>query len=149
MPLVVRHQLWLALIGLGVFFTNLGAADLFDEDEPKNAACAYEMLVRGDWVVPSFNHELRPEKPVLLYWLMMLAYRAFGVTEFAARFWSATLALGTVLATYHLGRRLFQPEVGFGALALATALMFDVVRDGHARFYAGVFHHLGHVGLCV
>lgn len=128
MPQIVRHYLWLVPVGLCIFFANLGAAGLFDEDEPKNAACAYEMLVRGDWVVPSFNHELRPEKPVLLYWLMILAYQAFGVTEFAARFWSAALALGTVLTTYHLGRRLFSAEAAFwAALALSTAVMFDVV----------------------
>ena len=66
-------------------------------------------------------------KPILLYWLIMSAYGVFGVNEFSARFWSAALAVGTVLATYGIGRRLFHANVGFwAAVILATSLMFDV-----------------------
>jgi len=122
------HHVWIVLAAVAVFFTNLGSAGLFDEDEPKNAACAREMLAHGDWVVPSFNEELRTDKPVLLYWLMMPAYYLFGVSEFGARFASALLAVGTVVATYHLGRLLFRAEAGlWGALAMASALSFGVV----------------------
>ncbi|MBW3599503.1 MAG: glycosyltransferase family 39 protein [Planctomycetes bacterium] len=110
-----------------VFFTNLGGPRLWDRDEPRNAGCAREMLAAGDWVTPVFNAELRAHKPVLLYWLIMSAYAALGVSEFAARFWSAALAIGTVLATYHIGRRLFHRRAGVWAgVILATALMFDV-----------------------
>ena len=70
------------------------------------------MIARGDWITPYFNGQMRTAKPVLLYWFMMTAYAVFGVNEFAARFWSAGLALGTVLATYAIGRRLFQPSSG-------------------------------------
>ena len=98
-----------------------------DRDEPRNAGCAAEMAARGDWVVPWFNDELREHKPVLLYWLMMSAYAVFGVNEFAARFWSAALAVGTVLMTYHIGRRLFNPAAAcWSAVVLATAFMFVV-----------------------
>lgn len=110
-----------------VFFSNLGGARLWDRDEPRNAGCAAEMLERGDWVVPIFNDELRHQKPVLLYWLMMSAYSVMGVNEFSARFWSALLGVGTVLATYGIARRLISPRVGlYAALALSTSLMFDV-----------------------
>ena len=85
------------------------------------------MLLNHDWVVPTFNEQLRTHKPVLLYWCMMSAYQLFGVGEFAARFWSATLAVGTVLATYALGRRLFPANVGFwAAIVLTSSLMFNV-----------------------
>ena len=85
------------------------------------------MLQREGWVTPYFNGELRTHKPVLLYWLMMAAYWAFGVNEFGARFWSAALAVGTVVTTYHIGRRLFNAQVGLWAgLILASSLMFDV-----------------------
>ena len=60
-----HHLLLVAAAGL-VFLSNLGAAQLFDEDEPKNAACAYEMQQRGDWITPTFNGELRTDKPILL-----------------------------------------------------------------------------------
>ena len=81
----------LLLFGISgiLFLFQLGAAPLWDRDEPRNAGCAAEMLAAGDWVVPVFNAELRTHKPVLLYWLIMSAYQVFGVNEFAARFWSA------------------------------------------------------------
>ena len=127
MPSIFRPQLVLVLVGGVIFFTNLGGPKLWDEDEPRNAACAREMLERGDWVVPTFNYELRPQKPVLLYWLMMASYSVFGVNELAARLPSALLAMGTTLVTFHLGRLLFNARVGlFGGLMMASCLMFGV-----------------------
>ncbi len=121
------HQAIIGFVAVLVLFTNLGGPRLWDRDEPRNAGCAAEMIERGDWVVPVFNAELRGHKPILLYWLMMTAYALFGVGEFAARFWSAALAVGTALATYQIGRTLFAPKVGlWAALILVTSLMFDV-----------------------
>ncbi len=123
-----RNQIaLLALIASALFFLQLGGPRLWDEDEPRNAACAVEMLQRGDWVVPFFNGEIRTHKPVLLYWLMMSAYSVFGINEFSARFWSAALGVGTVLLTYLIGRRLFGPRSGlFAGLILCSTLMFPV-----------------------
>jgi hypothetical protein len=85
------------------------------------------MLDRNDWVTPVFNAELRTHKPVLLYWLMMSAYAVFGVNEFAARFWSAVLAVGTALCTYLIGRRLFNARAGLWAgVIVSTSLMFQL-----------------------
>jgi 4-amino-4-deoxy-L-arabinose transferase-like glycosyltransferase len=85
------------------------------------------MLERNDWIVPTFNGELRSHKPILQYWLMMTSYAAFGVNEFAARFWSAALGVGTVLLSWRMGCRLFSPAAGFWAgLCLTPALMFNV-----------------------
>ena len=85
------------------------------------------MLERGDWVVPTFNYELRTQKPVLLYWLIMMSYSLFGVNEFSARLPSALLAVGTTLVTFQLGRRLFSDRAGLLAgLIMASCLMFGV-----------------------
>src|SRR5689334_6696218 len=123
-----RHQFLIALAGVAIFFAGLGASRLWDEDEAEYARCAREMMARGDWVVPTFNGEAWLEKPVLVYWLMIGSFKAFGPTEFAARFPSALLALGTSLLTYQLGRRLFRPQVGlWAALILSSSLMFVVI----------------------
>ena len=123
-----RHQLLLGLVAVLVFFTNLGGYALFDEDEPRNAVCGREMYERGDWIVPTFNAQLRTDKPILVYWLMQVSFSLFGVSEFAARFGSAFLAVGTTLLTYHLGRKLFSPEIGLLAgVIVCTSLMFSVV----------------------
>ena len=122
------HQAtFVATVAVLTLFTNLGGMRLWDRDEPRNAGCAREMLERGDWVTPVFNAELRAHKPVLLYWLIMSAYSVLGVNEFAARFWSAALGVGTVMCTYFMGRRLFSPRVGqWSGVILATCLMFGV-----------------------
>lgn len=119
------HGVVIVALASVVMFANLGGTRLWDRDEPRNAGCALEMMQRGDWVVPVFNAELRAHKPVLLYWLIISAYNTFGVNEFAARFWSAALAIGTALATYGMGRRLFNANVGLWAgIVLASSLMY-------------------------
>lgn len=125
----IRWSCFILVIAIAslVFFANLGDAQLWDRDEPRNAGCAVEMLQRGDWVVPIFNGELRFQKPVLLYWLMMAAYQIFGVNEFAARFWSAVLAVGSVALTFSIARRLFGLTVAmFGGVVLSSNIMFTV-----------------------
>lgn len=121
---------WLGLAAVSglLFFTNLGAAELWDDDEPIFAGAAREMMERQEWVVPYFNEAMLPDKPALLYWVMIGAYRLFGMTEFAARSGSAAFGVGSVLVTWWLGLRLFSPAAGVWAgLVLATAINFDVV----------------------
>ncbi len=121
------HYGLLLLTGLVLFFPNLGGHTLWEVDEAHNAECAREMLDAGNWRVPTFNFHLRTDKPVLLYWLTMQAYRWFGVTEFAARFWSAVCGLGTMLVVYELGRRLFDRPTALAAgLVLGTSILFAV-----------------------
>ncbi len=121
------HVVLLLAACWAVFFLNLGGPKLWDRDEPRNAGCAKEMMQRGDWVTPIFNGELREQKPVLLYWLMMSAYTMFGFGEFGARFWSAALATGTCFWVYAMARRLYGSNVAlWSGLLLATSLMFDV-----------------------
>jgi 4-amino-4-deoxy-L-arabinose transferase-like glycosyltransferase len=128
MPVALRDVLIVAGVAAVVFFTNLGGYPLFDEDEPKNAVCGREMLQRGDWTVPTFNEELRTDKPILIYWLMLASYHWLGVSEFAARFGSSLLSVGTALGTYFLGRKLYDRQVGLlAAIVVCTCLMFSAV----------------------
>ena len=117
----------IVLVSGFVFFWALGDAAYWDRDEPRNAGCAAEMMARGNWIVPTFNDELRQQKPVLLYWLMGIAYSIFGVNEFAGRFFSALLAVGTVVATWGITRLFFDRATALlASLMLATSLMFCV-----------------------
>ena len=122
-----RDYLLMVVVASIVMLTNLGGPKLWDRDEPRNASCAAEMIERNDWVTPVFNGELRTHKPVLLYWFTMAAYAVFGVNEFGARFPSAVLAIGTALATYHIGKRLFNRSVGvWSAVILCSSIMFGI-----------------------
>ena len=111
----------LTLLGLLLFFYRLGSLSLFDADEPAFAEAAREMLLSGDWITPQFNFEPRFDKPILFYWLIALAYKGFGIGEFAARFWSAAFATGLVLSIFLFGRQwLGQRGALMAALAFAT-----------------------------
>ncbi|HVX11899.1 MAG TPA: glycosyltransferase family 39 protein [Pirellulales bacterium] len=124
----IRPALGLLALSGTLFFTALGGAALWDEDEPIFAGAAREMLARHEWIVPYFNGGMLPDKPVLSYWVMIAGYKLFGPTDFAARVGSACFGCGTVLLTWVLGRRLFSPRVGlWGGVVLASSLSFDVV----------------------
>ena len=115
------------LVAAAIFFVQLGQCQLWDRDEPRNAGCAAEMMQRGDWVVPIFNGELRYQKPVMLYWLMMAAYQMFGISEWSARFWSALMGVGSVALTFGIARRLFDHATAvLSGVALASSVMFIV-----------------------
>ncbi len=108
-------------VGLIVFFYRLDSLSLFDADEPAYAEAAREMLISGDWVTPHFNFQPRFDKPILFYWLIALAYKGFGVGEYAARFWSAAFATGLTLSIYLFGRQLLgRRGACIAALAFAT-----------------------------
>ena len=102
---------------------NLGGPALWDDDEPKNAACSLAMLDSGDWVVPTFNGRLRVEKPPLANWVQMAGFSLCGRNETGARIGSALLTIGASLLTWRIGCRLVGPAGGFlGGLAMATCI---------------------------
>src|SRR5713101_6286820 len=119
------HYGLLLAVAIALTLPNLGACSLWDIDEGNNAEAAREMLDCGNWVVPTHNYQLRVDKPALLYWLQIGAFRLFGINEFAARFPSALAALAAVLMTYELGGRMFGAATGLLAgIILASAGLF-------------------------
>jgi 4-amino-4-deoxy-L-arabinose transferase-like glycosyltransferase len=95
---------------------------LFEPDESRYAEIAREMTLRGEWVVPYLQGEPYLDKPPLLYWLVGLSYRVFGVHDWAARLVPALATHGSVLLVYLFGRRSLGERAAFrGALALGLA----------------------------
>lgn len=116
--------LLISVFCLLIFFFKLGSYPLFDLDEPRYAESAREMIERGNWITPYFNYEVRFEKPVFFYWLIILAYKTFGLSEFSARFFSAVSASAMVGMLYAFGRHFISRQYGlFSALILASSLM--------------------------
>ena len=108
-----------------LLFVALGHADIYILDEAKNAQCAKEMWQRGDWIVPTFNGELRTDKPALHYWFMVFSYQLFGFGYWQARLFSAVFGLATIIMVYRGARRLWSAQVGlFAAAALALSPHF-------------------------
>ncbi len=90
------------VLGIAVFlaFFKLGAFKLFDVDEAVFAQASNEMVTSGNWITPTYNGVNRYDKPIFIYWLMALSYKAFGVNEFAARFPSAVAAVLLACSIY-------------------------------------------------
>jgi 4-amino-4-deoxy-L-arabinose transferase-like glycosyltransferase len=105
------RSIWLGLAGLigaGLLLLLPGSIllPLVDRDEPKFARAAIEMRDRGDWVVPTFNGEFRPDKPPLTYWWMMVHLALLGDTELAVRLHSIIASILIALILYEFGGRL-------------------------------------------
>lgn len=97
---------------LTVLLVNLGGPPLFDDDEPRNAGCSLAMLDSGDWVVPTFNGELRVHKPPLVNWVQMAGITVAGRNELGARIGSVVLTTASCLLAWRIGCLLFSPAIG-------------------------------------
>ena len=128
-----RRELLLLAIGSAVLFgLRIGARDLWNPNEPIYGEAVREMAERGEWLVPFVNGVAFAEKPVLFYWLALLASKLLGgVTEFSLRLPSLFAGIATVLGTYVLAK----PYAGRAravASAVCCATMFGVFWN--ARF---------------
>ena len=97
--------IFIAFVGIILFFWGLGATGLIDETPAKFAAAGRSMSESGNWLTPVSNGIPRFDKPPLIYWLMGLIYSIPNQSSwdplgtFAARFPSAisSLLLMTIL----------------------------------------------------
>src|ERR1044071_8885731 len=118
----VRDLALLALAGVLLFLPGLGGRDLWNPDEARYAEVAREMPLAGSYAVPHLNGQVYSLKPPLLFWsIRTAAHLTGGLDEVAARLPSALAAIGTLLLTYRLGRRLFGRRAGGLAAARPRA----------------------------
>lgn len=137
----------LLIVGVTVMMIQVGNTHLWDQDEGFYATTAAEMHARNDWITPTFNGKLFAHKPPLMFWGMMLGYRAFGVSELGARFVSTLFGLGTIFLTFAIARKLFDATTGlFAGLAIGSCIMFTMVArsataDAHLTFFTVLALH--------
>lgn len=119
---------WFALLILvwaAFALASIELRPLWPVDETRYASVAWEMWLRGDFLVPYINGEPYAHKPPLLFWLIQLGWAAFGVTDWWPRLVAPLCALG-VLALQHRLARLLWPEEP-GAWAYAAWLLFGTL----------------------
>ncbi|MEX0776064.1 MAG: glycosyltransferase family 39 protein [Phycisphaeraceae bacterium] len=122
------HALAAALLILAAYLFIAAQSTLWDRDEPRFAQATLEMIESGDYMVPTFEGELRPDKPVGIYWLMALAVSVLGPTELAFRLFTCVGAAGACFNTYLIGRRLIDARTGLWAMAImASTLTLSVI----------------------
>ncbi len=69
-------QTGLAIFGAWVLLLMLAllSRHLLAVDETRYVSVAWEMWLRGDWLVPHLNGEPYDHKPPLLFWLIHLSW---------------------------------------------------------------------------
>lgn len=100
----------LLLLGsLVVLFVRLGAGPFSNWDEAVYAQIAHEMIIRGDFITPTWQYvpffQNLPSAPPLYIWEMAVPFALFGESEFWARVPSAIAGASLVAITYLLARQ--------------------------------------------
>ena len=136
-PPPTRHALFIFLLALAavLHLATAGWGDLHDGVEGQFAGGAREMLATQQWLVPTNDGVPRLETPPLVYWLIVLSYKIFGVTATAARLPIALAMIASIALTFLIGERLAGYWRGFaaGLIHLCFAGAFLLGRARHAR----------------
>jgi hypothetical protein len=94
-----------------------------DDVDAVQAQIARNMLQSGDWTIAHLDGVPYLEKSPLIYWLMAVAFRVFGVHDWVARIPVALAAVLLAWITWRYGRWAFGDRAGFYAgLSVATCV---------------------------
>lgn len=134
------RSLLVLLTGWALFsVASIWLRPLWPVDETRYASVAWEMWLRGDFVVPYINGEPYSHKPPLLFWLIQLGWAVFGVNDWWPRLVAPLCALAAIPLTLRPGRLLWPEDreaqanavwVLSGTLLFAgfvTLVMFDLL----------------------
>ena len=123
--------LFLTVFSLLIYSYGMGNVGLTDPDETFYAQTAKEMIETNNLAAPFMFGHPQFEKPVLFYWLIISAFKLFGITEFAARLWPALFGALGVVITFLLGKLMFSRKIGFYAASiLATSFLYIGLSKG-------------------
>lgn len=116
---------FIAFLVFTIYLTITTASSLWDRDEPRFSRATVEMVESGNYLYPTFNDQLRADKPILIYWLMSIPVRIFGVSEMSCRMVAPFASLVAALLTFWIARRLFDPKIAFwaGLMLMLTPLL--------------------------
>jgi hypothetical protein len=122
-----KNLIVIIIVAFVLIGANIGGLYIYALDEAKNSTCAREMMEQGEWIVPTFNYELRTDKPPLHYYFMIGAYSIFGVNEFSARIFSVIMGVLTIVSIWFLAVRYYgQRTALYTTLVLLSSLHFSL-----------------------
>jgi 4-amino-4-deoxy-L-arabinose transferase-like glycosyltransferase len=116
---VLFTRRWFLLSLVLVFATAiyLGCAisppSLMDDVDAVQAQIAKTMLTSGDWVTARLDGVVYLEKGPLIYWLMAILYKVFGVADWVARLPVALASIALALLSSLFGMWAFGKRAGF------------------------------------
>lgn len=110
MPIRFSMTQLAALLWLLLMATALYARPHLPVDETRYLAVAWEMWLRGDFLVPHLNGETYSHKPPLLFWLMHAGWSIFGVNDWWPRLIAPGFGLGCLFLVRRLSRELWPTD---------------------------------------
>ena len=123
-----RNVIFVTLLGAALFFLFNGSLAVTDPVEANYTQTAKEMLISGDWVSPRIFGNFWYDKPAFFYWELIAAFKVFGFTDFAARFFPAVFGVIGLWLTYFFARRLYDAQTAvLSGILLATSVGYWVV----------------------
>src|SRR5437762_964796 len=131
-PPPTRHALLAILIALAALLhvATIGSGDLYSETEGQYAGAAREMVESHQWLLPTNDAIPRLQKPPLLYWLIIISFKLFGVNAAAARLPVALAVVASVALIFLIGEKLTDYWRGFiaGLIYLSFCGTFQLAR---------------------
>ena len=119
-----RYLLVLLLVSATTYLICISSPpSLMDDVDAVQGQIARNMLTSGDWVTVRLNGVIYLEKSPLMYWLIAISYKIFGVYDWAARIPIALSAVALAWLTALFGKWAFGKKAGFNAgLCIATCV---------------------------
>ncbi|MBU0761433.1 MAG: glycosyltransferase family 39 protein, partial [Candidatus Altiarchaeota archaeon] len=116
----------IAVISSSVLFTGIGEGSLADFDECIYASISKNMVENNDLLNIKFRDKpFFHGKSPLVFYLVAIAYKIWGISTFSSRLIPALFGFGTIFLTYFLGELLFDKKSGFiASMVLATSPLF-------------------------
>ncbi len=131
-PPPMRHALLVILIALAglLHVATIGSGDLYSQTEGQYAGAAREMVEAHHWLLPTNNGAPRLQKPPLLYWLIIISFKLFGVNAAAARLPVALAVVASAVLIFLIGEKLTDYWRGFiaGLIYLSLCGTFLLAR---------------------
>ncbi len=114
-PPPLRRALFafLVLLTALLHIATSGWGDLYNETDGQYAGAAREMVESNNWLLPTNDGIPRVQKPPLVYWMIAVSLKLFGLTTAAVRLPIALATCATIAFTFLIGDRLAGPWRGF------------------------------------
>jgi hypothetical protein len=131
-PPPTRHALFAILITSAALLhvATIGTGDLYSQTEGQYAGAAREMVETHQWLLPTNDGIPRLQKPPLLYWLIIVSFKLFGINAAAARLPGALAVVASVALIFLIGEKLTDYWRGFiaGLIYLSCCGTFLLAR---------------------
>ena len=124
----------LPILVLTVFvFASAAFRPVLPPDETRYLTVAWEMLVRGDFVLPTVNFAPYHHKPPLLFWMIDIGWAMFGVSRISALVMVVAISASVMLLVRRLAREIFPDDA-----RIARAACWLTVGNAVFAIYCGL-----------